>query len=1011
MALWFQEQPMVRSTLTLAVSVVVGAVALWPDQTGEGVKPLPPAGKIASPLSPQAAQKEFRLTAGLRIELVACEPQIESPVAMQFDEDGRLWVVEMPDYPNGPAKGDQPQGRIKVLEDKDGDGFYETATVFADNLLFANGLSRWKDGVIVTAAPHIVWLRDTEGKGTCNKREVLYEGFAAQNPQLRISHPVLGIDGWVYCANGLRGGKVQAAGNPSAKVVDLSGRDFRFDPISGQYEAINGLGQFGNCFDDWGHRFVCDNRHHLRHVVMPPGAMEYNPYLGATEVHQDISVLDLDPGPLSSGGRVFPISSNWTTSNLHAARFTAACGVHIYRGQLLPKEFQGAAFTCEPTGNLVHQEILTPKGATFTSKPARDGVEFLASPDDWFRPVFLSSGPDGALYVVDMYRAVIEHPEFMPPELKNRPDLTLGKDKGRIWRIVPQDYQTKASRPDLGKKPTEELVKLLEHEDAWWRSTAQRLLLQHADFKVGTTPKLLREKLQKSKSSLAKAHAVGLLARAAELPNGEGTKQLLLEKDNHGRVFGLRSIAELPTAIRSSMTAETAALADSDDAEVRFAAALALADLGSAPTDVIPALAKIALRDVDHPWTRSAVAAAVPSSSGKLIGALLTMPSGLTAQSSVTRLQLLQELAAIAGARGDAEEIAALLLALQKLPEQDRARWQRAGLLGLAGGMGRRGTQLGAYLDKLPPTDRPAAEFGAAMLQGAGQLALDPKQELANRVEAVRLLAHASWKTAEGPLTQLLGAENTQELRLAAVRALAAQPQPEVARLLLASWTAYPPALRRESTEALMRQSSRIKVLLKEIEVGKVRPGDLDAARVRQLLNHKDPVIRGQATKLLEESQPADRKKAVAKYQAALFLDSDLPRGKIVFQKHCATCHRVAGVGVDVGPDISDSRTKTPGALLVDILNPNAAIDNNYVNYVITLKNGRTVTGLIASETAAGLTLKRAENQTETVLRADIDEIQSTGQSLMPEGLEKGITLQDMADLLAFLKNWRYQKN
>jgi glucose/arabinose dehydrogenase len=163
---------MLRSAATLAVAVTLGMVLS--EQADHSDKPLPPAGKIVGPLSPQAAQKEFRLTPGVRIELVACEPQIESPVAMQFDEDGRLWVVEMPDYPNGPAKGDQPQGRIKVLEDKDGDGFYETATVFADNLLFANGLLRWKDGVIVTAAPHIVWLRDTEGNGTCNKREVLY---------------------------------------------------------------------------------------------------------------------------------------------------------------------------------------------------------------------------------------------------------------------------------------------------------------------------------------------------------------------------------------------------------------------------------------------------------------------------------------------------------------------------------------------------------------------------------------------------------------------------------------------------------------------------------------------------------------------------------------------------------------------------------------------------------------------------------------------------------------------
>src|SRR5262249_34000653 len=187
---------------------------------------------LKRPLSPQEALKLFKLTPGLRIELVAAEPQIESPVAMTFDEDGKLWVVEMRDYPNGPGKGKKPQGRIRVLEDKDGDGFYEHSTVFADNLLFANGLLRWKDGVVVTAAPHIVHLRDTKGTGKVDKREILYEGFAAQNPQLRVSHPILGIDNWVYVANGLRGGKVKPA-RGDGKPIDLSNKDFRFDLLTG----------------------------------------------------------------------------------------------------------------------------------------------------------------------------------------------------------------------------------------------------------------------------------------------------------------------------------------------------------------------------------------------------------------------------------------------------------------------------------------------------------------------------------------------------------------------------------------------------------------------------------------------------------------------------------------------------------------------------------------------------------------------------------------------------------
>ena len=173
------------------------------------------------PLSPQEAQKLFKLDDGLRIELVACEPQIESPVAMQFDPDGRLWVVEMRDYPNGPAQGEKPAGRIRILEDKDGDGFFETSTIWADNLLFANGLFLWKDGAIVTMAPKITHLRDSKGTGKADKEHILYTGFAEQNPQLRVSHPNIGPDGWIYCANGLRGGKVVRAPSPMATKEPL----------------------------------------------------------------------------------------------------------------------------------------------------------------------------------------------------------------------------------------------------------------------------------------------------------------------------------------------------------------------------------------------------------------------------------------------------------------------------------------------------------------------------------------------------------------------------------------------------------------------------------------------------------------------------------------------------------------------------------------------------------------------------------------------------------------------
>jgi putative heme-binding domain-containing protein len=294
------------------------------------------------------------------------------------------------------------------------------------------------------------------------------------------------------------------------------------------------------------------------------------------------------------------------------------------------------------------------------------------------------------------------------------------------------------------------------------------------------------------------------------------------------------------------------------------------------------------------------------------------------------------------------------------------------------------------------------------LLKQAGAVARDSKKDLAERLAAVHLLAHAPWDIAQPALTRLLAGDAVQEMRLAAVRALAAHPRPEVAGLLMKGWPSHTPAVRREVTEAMLRQPDRILFFLKEVEAERIKPGDLDAVRTRQLVNHKRPDIQKLARKLLQENLPAERKQVLEKYQAALALKGDPQRGKAAFQKHCATCHRVAGVGVDVGPDISDTRTKTPEMLLTDILNPNAAIDANYVGYSVRLKDEKVLTGIIVAETAAGITLRRAENQTELVLRADIEEIRSTGRSLMPEGVEKNVNKQEMADLIAFLKNWRY---
>ncbi len=275
-------------------------------------------------------------------------------------------------------------------------------------------------------------------------------------------------------------------------------------------------------------------------------------------------------------------------------------------------------------------------------------------------------------------------------------------------------------------------------------------------------------------------------------------------------------------------------------------------------------------------------------------------------------------------------------------------------------------------------------------------------------MEAVRLLAHARSETALPILSQLLGNDPIPEVRLAAVRALAAQSSVEVPRLLMKSWATYTPTLRREVIESMLRQPDRVRLLLDELEAKRVAPGDLEATSQNRLLKHSQADVRGRAGKLFQAGIPEERKQVFQQYRQALARKGDPGRGREVFRQNCATCHQVAGIGTTVGPDISDTRTKTAEMLLQDIVNPNAAIDANYINYIVTTKSGKEITGIIVAETASSITLRRAENQTDTVLRQDIEEIRSTGVSLMPDGLEKTITLEQMADLISFLKNWRY---
>ena len=953
-----------------------GVMLLWfvalPGAAQESVR-------VNSPLTPNASLDHIVVAPGLRVELVAHEPQVVDPVAIRFDEKGRLWVVEMRDYPNGPPKGEPPRSRISLLTDANGDGHFETATVFADHLLFATGIQPWQEGIFVTMAGQVAYMKDTTGDDRADLIETWYTGFSQDNPQLRANHPRWSLDNHIYVANGLRGGEVVDArqADRDQKPLSISGMDFRFDPRTRKCEAVSGAGQFGLTFDDYGNRFVCSNRNPVTHIVLENRYLEKNPLVAVASTRHDVAAS-------GAASRVFPIARAWTTSNLHAGQFTAACGVEVYRGDALPPDYYGNVLTCDPTGHLVHRELVRPHGVTFTSQPARDGVEFFASRDEWCTPVNLEVGPDGALYVVDMYRAVIEHPDWMPEELRDRADLHLGNDRGRIYRIVPATNDRTSPAPKLASALSTSLVNHLGHPNAWWRETSARLLVERNDLSIRGE---LEDVARRHASPLARIHALWVLSGLGWLSDDLLSAAC---EDQDARVIEQAvAIAERRLEESSDLRDKVLQLCKHDDPRVRYRATLALA-----PFQAVP-------RDQTDQWELWAVLIAVGNRAGDALSDWLRVSDGgqpaLTHWVSDPRPWVL-ELAAMAAASDDEKQQLRAMAALL-----GESAYRRAGLTRFFSAAARRGTSYASIREKLDATQR--AELDQ-VINEAWILASSADETAERRIEAIELLALQAG--ASSSLAPLALEETSLAIRLAAIDALGQQSDLGPWQQLLAQFPRELPEVRRRVLDGLLARSERASLLLDEIAAGRIRGAELEPSRTGQLLNHSDAQIKDRAQHLFADAVPADRQEVLADYQTVLTMQSDPQRGRGVFKKQCATCHRIDKVGVDVAPDISDSRDRSVQQYLTDIIQPNSAIDANYVNYTLHTDDGRVFHGIVATETSTSVTLKQPEGKTITFRRDDIEELSSNGTSLMPEGLEKQIPHQDMADLIAFIKNWRY---
>ena len=961
------------------------------------------------PLSPAQALRTFRLSEDFRVELFAAEPQVIDPVEMVFDEDGRIYVAEMLDYPDDPPPGKPARSRIKMLEDTDGDGRIDRGTIFADQVLEVSGLLPWRGGLLATAAPDILWMKDTDGDGRADLRRVLYTGFPKVNPEARITNLRLGIDNWIYAANSGSDGRITSPDRPGSPPILVRGTDFRFRPDRGLAEPASGPTQFGMTFDDWGNRFLTQNTVHLRHAVLPMQYLTRAPLVDPGAVSQDISDHGRPSVPL------FPLTrpqawreqrtrlrqQRYDENKLNKTEqvggfFTAASGGTVYNGDVFPTEYWGSIFTGDVNGNLVHRDILTPDGVTFSARRAREGVEFLASTDVWFRPCNFANAPDGNLYMIDIYREFIETPESIPEAIKKDMNFYSGDTMGRIYRLAPnQPLRTRTLKPKLGSAATAELVAELASTSGWHRQTAQRLLAGRQDR---SAVPLLREMAEKHQSPLARIHALWTLEALSALEPAQAARAL---RDPHPgvREHALRlSEAFPPSAAIFAMTRDPAP-------RVRFQLALTLGYwMDRRDRRALETLAALAAEHGEDRWFRPAILTSAAGSAAEFL--TMVLPQGGP--------KLLEGLASLIGARRDPGEIARLLAALPRtrLPEACLAGLARG--LRLAGVHGLRVPGAEAALAKFLASDSEAVQKTAweaarhfelqGLIARAAADAASAQLPLARRAVAIRALRGGRFSQAGPTLRRVLESHAPPELQVAAVESLAEFDDPAAASTLLDFWPAYSPEARAKALAALLNHRGRVGALLDSLDARRIEASTLDVAARARLLEYPEAAIAERARRLFG-AQDGDRAKAVDAYRDALRLPGDVTRGRKAFDQHCANCHMPRRQDGRVGPDLSGINNKTKEELLTSILNPSYAIEPRFTNYLVTTKDGRMHDGIIASETPGVITLRGgAAEGDEAILRRNVADIRASAISLMPEDLEKSMSRQDLADVIAYLR-------
>jgi putative membrane-bound dehydrogenase-like protein len=956
----------------------------------------------------------FELKPGFRLQLVAAEPLIVDPVAIAFDETGAAFVVEMRGY----SEHHEPLGTIRKLVDQDGDGIFDQSTVFTDKLLWPTAICCYDGGVIIGAAPDIVYCRDENGDGVADRREVWFTGFGRNNVQQLFNSFRWGLDNRIYCASGGNGGRIVASAWPDQAPLDLGRNDFVIIPDQKRIELIDGGGQHGASFDTAGNRFVSSNSDHIQQFVFENRYLARNPFFRAPTNRYSIAadgpaaevfrispiepwrivrtrmrVQQLATGPIEGGGRA-------------AGYFTGATGVLIYDGDLFPPEYLNNAFIGDAGGNLVHRKTVRLQGVRMLAERAEEQSEFLRSKDNWFRPVQFANAPDGALYVLDMYREVIEHPLSLPEPIKRHLDLDSGSDRGRLYRVIPEG-STIIQRTLPADCNTLQLCEMLSHRNGWHRETAARLLMQ-CDPKECS--ELLRkviaeQETQSVAGSQAVVRALYLLAEFARRAQERIDESILLKALNHSSPLVRRhAIRIAESQINSiSIPKQLCAMATDPDQTVRFQLALTLGELkweigesdAVSELPVTSAFVQLIKQDAGDADCSAAILSSISNYKGAILNRLADDET-LSRQNQV--LALVSEIASQIARERRATDLNSLAHLFVKF--RDNPVIARSLLLSVADGAEGNLPLVRAAIEQEGFSFEDAR---ALVVDDALKTVTDAAANLGDRLSAAEALRMAAPESFQGLLQANLTFQQPAALQIAMLRTAVAFPEDAIAKIILDRLVEFSPTVRDVALQTILTRTPWRVLLLDRLSDQSLPTNLLSAAHRQTLLKSTDKSQADRASEIFSAQQNQSLAEVLRKYQHAFSLETDLKRGSEVFKNKCSSCHRLENTGKEMGPNLAAFANRGAEAILLNVVDPNREVDPRYIVYLVELSDGRTLSGLLKNESAANVTLVDNQNQELSLLRSEIVSMVSTQVSLMPENLHSDIDEQAMADLIRYI--------